>query len=67
MTAPYPQGITRRMLAATALAPAAVAMQPPPAPADELAAVRQQSQRTTETLRKFKVPMATEPSFAFRP
>jgi hypothetical protein len=34
---------------------------------DEIAATRQQMQTAIQQLRQFKVPIATEPSFAFRP
>jgi hypothetical protein len=60
--------MSRRKLAAVLLSPAPLSGQAPAAPAaDELQAARQRTQRTAETLRKFKVPIATEPSFAFKP
>ena len=34
--------------------------------ADELLAAKQQTQRTADQLRKFKVPIATEPSIVFK-
>ena len=70
MKRPGETSVTRRDIAAAVAAfpllarPGANAQT---APADEVAAVRQQRQRTTEELRRFKVPIATEPSFAFRP
>jgi hypothetical protein len=57
-------------LAAAAPAPAQqpVRTTPPQAPAaDADTAAREQVTRTRETLRKFKVPIATEPSFTFQP
>jgi hypothetical protein len=61
--------MTRRELAlALAAAPVTLAQQNPPPPAvDPEAAAKQQVLRTREQLRKFKVPITTEPSFAFRP
>ena len=58
---------TRRQAALSMLAPAAAAAQQTPPPADELEAARRQTQRSVDQLRAFKVPAATEPSFAFRP
>jgi hypothetical protein len=45
----------------------AAAQQGTAKPPDDLSAAREQTQRTAEQLRRFKVPTATEPSFAFRP
>jgi hypothetical protein len=62
--------ITRRDLAAVAMFPLLArpaSAQAPASAADELAAARQQTQRTAEQLRQFKIPIATEPSFAFHP
>jgi hypothetical protein len=62
--------VTRRRAALALLTPAAAVSQQSatsPKPADELGAAREQVRRDAELLRKFKVPVATEPSFAFRP
>jgi hypothetical protein len=59
--------VTRRQIGGVLLAPASLLAQPAPAPPDELAAAKQQTQRTADQLRKFQVPIATEPSFAFKP
>ena len=64
--------ITRRSLAASAVASAAaLAQTPTPAPAasDEelLQAAREQVKRNGEALAKFPLPMATEPAFQFKP
>jgi hypothetical protein len=61
------EGMTRRQLAAAVLASAPIQAQPPASPADEVTAARQQRQQSADQLRKTKVPMATEPSFVFRP
>ena len=63
---------TRRQAALAMLAPAAAAapqtaVPPQTPPSDEVEAVRAQTRRVVEQLREFKVPGATEPSFAFRP
>jgi hypothetical protein len=66
--------ITRRKLAAAALAPAALLAQTPPQapppipanPAEELAAARAQNQRNSAALDKFTVAMSTEPAFQFK-
>jgi hypothetical protein len=60
--------MTRRQLAGTLLATAAVAQAPPSAPANpasELQAARDQNQRTGEALAKVAVAMDTEPAFHF--
>ena len=72
MKASSSRAISRRDLAIAIsaiplLAPSSAPAQTPAAPVDELAEARQQGQRTADQLRKFKVPIATEPSFAFRP
>jgi hypothetical protein len=66
--------MTRRDLGITFAGAAALSQRPSntlqaaQAPAPDLdAAAREQVQRTRETLRKFKVPIATEPSVTFRP
>jgi hypothetical protein len=59
--------VTRRQLAGAVLTPASLLAQATPAPADELTAAKQQTQRNADQLRKFKVPMATEPSIVFKP
>jgi hypothetical protein len=63
--------MTRRKLAASALASAAALAQTPPPPRAEtgeelLKAAREQVKRTGETLAKQQVPMATEPAFQFK-
>ena len=62
-------GMTRRAIGRTLLAaaPAAAAFAQQPPAEDLVASARDQAKRTSETLRSFKVPIATEPSFAFRP
>ena len=62
-------GVSRRNLGlAIAAMPAALVMaQQAPATEDLLAAAREQMKSMGEELRTFKVPIATEPSFAFRP
>lgn len=61
-------GVSRREIAAAlALAVPAMAQQPPASAEDLDAAAREQFARSGDLLRKFKVPTATEPSFAFRP
>jgi hypothetical protein len=67
MKLPVSVRISRRQLAAAVLAPAPMLGQATPAPADELAAARQRIQINADQLRKFKIPIATEPSFTFRP
>ena len=57
--------LTRRQLAGVAIAPVSLLAQA--TPADELTAAKQQTQRTADQLRKFKVPAATEPSIVFKP
>jgi hypothetical protein len=61
--------MTRRELAiALAAATPSLAQQPAPPPAADVdSGAREQVTRTREQLRKFKVPIATEPSFTFRP
>jgi hypothetical protein len=60
-------GVTRRSLGLAIVAmPAAAMAQQPPAE-DLLASAREQVKGLSEELRNFKVPIATEPSFAFRP
>lgn len=60
--------LTRRTLAATFLAPAALAQTPPPAtPAASLAAAKEASRRNADSLSNFRVPMDTEPAFVFKP
>jgi len=64
--------ITRRRLAASALASAAALAQNPPSnPAENeeelLKAALEQMRTNGETLSKFPVPMATEPAFHFKP
>ena len=66
--------MTRRDLGISFAAAAALAQRPvdplqaAQAPAPDLdSAAREQVQRTGETLRKFKIPIATEPSVTFHP
>ena len=60
--------ISRRQLGAVMLMPAPALAQAPSAHIpDELQAAKQRIQRAAEQLRRFKVPPATEPSFAFNP
>jgi hypothetical protein len=73
--------LTRRELAASlaaATAAQALAQQPqtpgtpvpnlaPPPGTDLLAAERESRRRYHEELQKFEIPLATEPSFSFRP
>jgi hypothetical protein len=59
--------VTRREFAGVVLAPASLLAQATPAAGDELTAAKQQTQRNADQLRKFKVPMATEPSIVFKP
>jgi len=56
--------ISRRALAQLALAGAASAQQP--APPDDLEEARKQIERTSETLLKYQISMATEPAFQFK-
>jgi hypothetical protein len=65
-------GMTRRQLAGSLLAAAAVAQAPPEtarpapgAPADDLEAARDQNRRSAEALAQVAVPMDTEPAFHF--
>ena len=62
--------LTRRELAAAAVAPALAAQSPSPerAAADkELEAARDTVRRNGETLARRAVPMETEPAFQFKP
>jgi hypothetical protein len=59
--------LTRRQLAAAALAPAAMAApQQPAAPKDDLEAARERMRNNIAAVKSIAVPMATEPSFEFR-
>jgi hypothetical protein len=62
--------LTRRELAAALAASAPLAGQAPGAqpenPAEELKAATERLRRSTETVSKFTLPMATEPAFSFR-
>jgi hypothetical protein len=63
------KGVTRRRAIASSLAAApaaAVAMAQQPAVEDLDTAAREGVKRTSATLRKLKVPIATEPVFVFR-
>lgn len=59
-------GLTRRQVAGAAMLTPLLA-QEPAKPVDELAAAREQSKRASAAIRKFKVHMLVEPSFAFKP
>ena len=59
--------ITRRDIGLAFVAASAVAVAQQPPAEDLLASAREQVRQNGETLRNFKVPIATEPSFAFRP
>jgi hypothetical protein len=73
MKKPSSGGVSRRDLgiaiAAAGAVTSATAQQPTAAPSNEdvLTTAREQVRATGEKLRKFKVPLATEPSFTFRP
>jgi hypothetical protein len=61
--------ITRRSLAAAALAPGAILSQPsakPATPDEELAAARQRLKSAAEALDKFDIEITVEPAFVFR-
>jgi hypothetical protein len=56
--------ITRRTLAISALAGAAVAQQPPGS--DELEQAKKQVELTSQVLLKHEIPMTAEPAFQFK-
>jgi hypothetical protein len=59
--------LTRRQLAAVALAPAALAApQQPAPPADELQAAKDRLRNTVAALNGVALPMSTEPAFQFK-
>lgn len=59
--------LTRRQLAAAALAPAALAQTSAPATAsDELNAAQRRLKANSEALSKIQVPIETEPAFQFK-
>ena len=58
--------LTRRQLAAAAIAPAALAAAPQPPPADELQAARERILNAINTLNTVQIPMSTEPAFQFK-
>ena len=60
-------GVTRRGVALAFVASAAAVAQQPSTPEDLNALAREQAKQHSNTLRSFEVPIATEPSFAFRP
>ncbi len=63
-----PVEVTRRDLAsALLLAAPALAQAPAADPATDLETARTQLRSNTGQLRKYPVPVATEPSFAFKP
>jgi hypothetical protein len=59
--------MTRRELAAAALAPAAAAQNAPATGEQELRAARETVQRNADALAKVKLPQETEPAFQFKP
>lgn len=59
--------ITRRELAAAALAPAAAAQTAPVRGERETDAAREIVRRNAEALAKVKLPQETEPAFQFKP
>ena len=62
------EGLSRREIAAALVAGAPLlAQQPSVASEDVDVEAREGVKRTREQLRKVKIPIATEPSFAFRP
>jgi hypothetical protein len=60
-------GITRRWVAAAALASPLLSQTPEAQPASELEAARAQAARNSDQLWKFRTPVLLEPSFVFRP
>jgi len=60
--------LTRRELVALGAAPLAAQEAPPlpQTPAEELKAAQERLRRTTGTLAKSILPMATEPAFSFK-
>ena len=58
--------LSRRDLAALALLAPLPAQDRPPE-TDDLGAQREQLKKNSEALKKFAVPMATEPAFVFKP
>jgi hypothetical protein len=63
--------LTRRELAgavagSAALSVVALAQAPPTQSTDYLAASRESHRQNSEVLRKFDLPMSTEPAFAFK-
>jgi hypothetical protein len=59
--------LTRRELAAAALAPAAAAQTATASGEQELRAARDAVSRNAEALAKVKLPQETEPAFQFKP
>ena len=60
--------ITRRNFAAVLATPALLSAQAPAAAAEDLAAVaRNQNKANSDRLNQFKMDMAVEPAFAFKP
>jgi hypothetical protein len=62
--------LTRRELAAGLLSATPLLAQAPPAPvpaADDATVARDQLKNNIELIRKFDLPVATEPSFIFKP
>lgn len=59
-------GITRRNLGLTIVASAAGALAQQPPTEDLAGAARERLKQNIATLRKFQIPLATEPSFTFR-
>jgi hypothetical protein len=59
--------LTRRELAAAALAPAAAAQNVPSSGEQEVRAARETVSRNADALAKVKLPQETEPAFQFKP
>ena len=61
--------LTRRQLAAGLLGAAPLLAQapPPPVAADDASIARERIKTNSELIRKFDLPVATEPSFIFKP
>ena len=62
------EGLSRREIAAALVAGAPLLAQQPSVTSEDVdVEAREGVKRTREQLRKVKIPIATEPSFAFRP
>lgn len=60
-------GISRRDLALAAAAAVPLLAQEAAKTEDDLAASRENMRRNSDAIRKFALPLTTEPSFIFRP